>query len=503
MKSRFSKYIKAKKNELMLNVGIVKLIKQIGEGGNGIVYNASIFKKDYAIKFLLTSESGKTKKYKEKRFLAEYFNIVTLEDTNGIVRYVDYDVLKLKDDKGEVEIPVIIMKKYDHSLKKSSSKNENLEEEFIKFFDFLLNTVEKIHNNGIIHRDLKPENILVYNNNYVLADFGIAAYNPKMFKLKATTKQTERIGNRLFSAPEQESSETKAHNTMDIYAVGQLLQWFVFGETHRGTNRKRLSIKLDSLQKYDRIIDTCLSNEPKDRFQSIQDIRDYLNKITNVSELSYEAYLSTFAKILVNNFPKNEKGIIHSNNLDRINKLFQALKEKETFFNNKLVWHNGSSSNHFKLEYKAKGKWKFNDRELEIEEIWLHYDDSSFNDFIIIHYKKGEPFTINAKKDYSNIIVDDKYEITRSEYDNRKAEIEGKIIDLSKHKVELIDRYEKEGYWIISTRFHCAWHRDNRDLLRNIFQNKSNTKEKFNTKELQDLEKKMRINKHIDVLKHY
>ena len=31
-----------------------------------------------------------------------------------------------------------------------------------------------MHNASIVHRDLKMDNILFVNNNYVLADFGIA-----------------------------------------------------------------------------------------------------------------------------------------------------------------------------------------------------------------------------------------------------------------------------------------------------------------------------------------
>jgi serine/threonine protein kinase len=108
-------------------------------------------------------------------------------------------------------------------------------------FKFLINAVSFIHSHGIIHRDLKPENILVEGDQYVLADFGIANYNPEMFLLKADTPKGERLGNRRFSAPEQEDGGVLPHPTMDIYAMGQIIQWFVTGSIHRGTQRARIS----------------------------------------------------------------------------------------------------------------------------------------------------------------------------------------------------------------------------------------------------------------------
>lgn len=62
----------------------------------------------------------------------------------------------------------------------------------------------------------------------------------KYLKSEQNTRTGERLGNRLFSAPEQENANTKPAKTMDIYAIGQVLQWFATGETHRGTGRESI-----------------------------------------------------------------------------------------------------------------------------------------------------------------------------------------------------------------------------------------------------------------------
>lgn len=493
MIKRFTEYIKKCNNIISLAIGEVELQKTLGQGGNGIVYSGKIFEKNIALKFLISDSTGNTLETKTKRFLAEYFNIVTIENSEGIVKYIDYDTLKFSDSDGDVIIPVILMKEYKSSLSKISPVKTK--EDFLKIFNFLLDTIEKIHSCGIIHRDLKPENILVDNDNYVLADFGIASYNPEIFSIRAETGKKDRIGNRLFSAPEQEISGINAHPTMDIYAIGQIMHWLVYTETHRGTNRKQISHVFPDLEIYDYIIEKCLSNNYKERYQTINEIREDLNRLFR-REKDIWQYIYKFHDILVNNYPKNEFRIVHSNNLKRIDKLFQSLKDCEQEFENHLWWHDGLGNIDFKLTQKGEGIWLLNQREICIEEIWIHYDESSFNDFIIVHFKKGEPFIIEGREQYYNIFVDDKYEITYSEYENNRAEINGEIINLNDHKVEFIERAKEEGFLIISTKFHCALQFANDNTVRKFMDILKSTSGKIDIKEFRAFANKIRVHKH-------
>ncbi len=496
MLKRFLEYIKKCDKTISLTLGEIKLLKTLGQGGNGIVYSGKILDKNIALKFLISDATGKTLETKNKRFLAEYFNIVTVENSDGIVKYIDYDTLKFNDSDGHVIIPVILMKEYKSSLNQILPLTDS--KDFIAVFNFLIDTVEKIHNCGIIHRDIKPENILVGDSNFALADFGIASYNPEIFSIRAETGKKERIGNRLFSAPEQETSGIDAHPTMDIYAIGQIMHWLIFSETHRGTNRKQISSVFPDLEKYDYIIERCLSNDCQNRYQSINEIREHLKSLFSREKDIWE-YIYKFENILAENYPKNELGIVHSNNLKRIDKLFQSLKDCEDEFENHLWWHNGSSNIDFKLSQKGKGIWHLNHREISIEEIWIHYDLSFFNDFIIVHYKKGEPFIIDGREQFYNIFVDDKFEITYSEYENKRAEINDEIINLDDHKVELIERAKEEGFLIISTRFHCALRTANDKIVREFMEKLKSTKGKIDLEEFQELELKIRVHKHSKV----
>lgn len=492
---RFSQFLKNNKKILTLALGEIQLQDILGQGGNGIVYSGKILDKTIALKFLISDASGKTLKTKTERFLAEYFNVVTLEESKGIVKYIDYDILNFEDEEGYVSIPVILMKKYDSSLTKY--QNSNNEEGFIKLFNFLINTVEKIHLNGIIHRDLKPENILCNDSNFVLADFGIANYNPDIFNIRAVTERKERIGNRLFSAPEQEQKGLTAHPTMDIYAIGQILQWYSTGFTHRGTNRKSITTVFKNLRIYNNIIDKCLSQNPQNRFQSISEIRNYIKRSR---EKDIFEYLHDFNRIIRSNFPKNDFGMVHSSNKKRIDRLFQSIKDNEEKFDDNLWWHDGSGNTDFTLKKKGEAIWKFWVSEYSIKEIWIYYDNSVFNDFIMVHYEPSQPFVIDDNEIFHSAIVDDKHHISYSEYENGFAEIGGDIVDLSKHQVEFIERQKEEGYFFVGTRYHCILNMKNDETVRKFIEKLKNNNGQIDIEEFRKFQFDVRKHKLPEVL---
>lgn len=496
-KEKLLEHIKLNGKKINLLLGDFELTKVIGQGGNGIVYEAKLGSKIVAIKFLVTEITGNSKAQKLKRFVAEYFNIITIRSNSHIVKYIDYDILELTGDTPAIQVPTIIMKRYDHSLVELQKKCNV--EEFIKLFNFLLNVVDKIHAQGIIHRDIKPENILIDNDELVLADFGIASYNPEIFKLIANTEKRERLGNRLFSSPEQEESGIKAHPTMDIYAIGQVLQWFATGKTHRGTGRQLISQVFKDLDLYDDIIEKCLENNPSNRFQSIQEIRDFIKAKTNAKKDPWW-YIELFNESCRKYFPKNETGIVRSKNIPRNDEFFNELLKNEKEFSQNLWWHDGSSNLSMKLQWNGVGRWKINEREYDIKEIWVHYNTSLYNDFVLIHFLKGEAFEVGDEKKFYTVLVDEKYHISYSEYENGYAEIERKIVKLRDHKVEFIERPKEEGYLFIGTRFSCILRRENDKAVREFISSMKQADGELDNDAMMDFVWRISEHKHKDII---
>lgn len=273
MKDRIRSYIKENNKEIKSKFGMIQELKGIGEWGNGLVYSGKLNQQEIAIKFLAETSSKKL-----IRFKAEYFNISLLEGCNDIVKNINYEEILIDD----ISVPMIMMKRYKSSLKAHRKSEEMTGEELVKIFNFLMNVLSFIHDNGIIHRDLKPENILVdQEGNYRLSDFGIASYNPEIFGLKANTQRGERLANYEFSAPEQSQKDIEPAPSMDIYAMGQICQWYVFGKTHKGTGRRRFQeiFEGQEAQILDVVINKCIANEPSERYQSINEIENDINRM--------------------------------------------------------------------------------------------------------------------------------------------------------------------------------------------------------------------------------
>ena len=488
------KYFKQHLDKIYLAMWQFTLIECIGQGGNGLVYEANLLGEVVAIKFLLIEGNGQTKNKKLKRFLAEYFNVIMLENLQGIVRYIDFDLLKIKEESIELEVPVIIMKKYNCSLLENQKTKSK--EEFLNLFNFLLEVVEKIHTAGIIHRDLKPENILYDGFNFVLADFGIANYNPEIFKIKAVTEKKERLGNRLFSAPEQEKSGIKPANTMDIYSIGQILHWYVTGTIHRGTGRNDISEIFNGCEIEDRVIHKCLANDPKKRFQTISEIKDFIKKEQSLrKEINIWDYLELFDLICRRNFPKYDYHFAYCKDVNRIDKLLNDLMTNLSKFDRQLWWHKGMGNNHLSLLHLGEGKWRIVAYEYKILEIWIHNDGNVFNNFILVHYGADDPFIVGSNHLFNTVLVDDHYHVSYSEYQNGFAEINGEVVELSKHKVELITREEKEGYFFIGTKYDCILQPRNDEAVIE-FLSKIGKNSKLISKKLYSFALKIRMNKH-------
>lgn len=122
----------------------------------------------------------------------------------------------------------------------------------------LSNAIKALHDNGIVHRDIKPSNIIINSDGEAfLIDFGIA----RIFSCNRY-EDTEHFGTVGYAAPEQFGFSQSDFRT-DIYALGVTLQQITF----KGNTSKRLS----------QAIARCTEFDPKRRFQSINELSEFLN----------------------------------------------------------------------------------------------------------------------------------------------------------------------------------------------------------------------------------
>jgi len=243
-----------------------KLIEQIGEGGSGVVWKASMLGKSnaiFAIKIL--KEKNQTSE-KFKRFKNEISFSLSHKHSN-IIDIVDFG--KSNDDHY-----FYVMQYFPHSLRYIINNDSISDDVKLKIFKDILEGVMFYQSSNIVHRDLKPENIFLSDdfNEVVIADFGIAHFEEDCLATSVETKSKERLANFAYAAPEQRVKGRKVEATADIYALGLILNELFTNTIPSGLNFTKISDKSPNLHYLDSIVSKALSNNEFYRYLSAKEL---------------------------------------------------------------------------------------------------------------------------------------------------------------------------------------------------------------------------------------
>jgi serine/threonine protein kinase len=148
----------------------------------------------------------------------------------------------------------------------------------LNYFAQILDGVEAAHIQSVVHRDLKPENILYAagNDRLVIADFGIARFEEDELYTAVETKDSTRLANFQYAAPEQRSRGTEPDQRADIYALGLILNEMFTGEIPSGTGYKTIAKVTSDYEYLDGMIEAMMRQSPQDRISSIEEIKNQL-----------------------------------------------------------------------------------------------------------------------------------------------------------------------------------------------------------------------------------
>ncbi|RAJ92241.1 hypothetical protein LX87_05209 [Larkinella arboricola] len=180
-------------------------------------------------------------------------------------------------------------------------------------------------------------------------------------------------------------------------------------------------------------------------------------------------YLDLFRKICIQNFPKAYKSTFYSNSKERIDKIFNELITNEANFHESLYINNGFISSELTIKRSSFGSLEINGIDTTISEIWVYFDDREFADYIIYHCIPSKPVYINNEYYFDTALIDNKHTIPVGEIHNNHAEIDGIVIDLSEHQVEITRRNNENAYHIIATEYHCVMQEKSLTFIRDLF----------------------------------
>ncbi|MFI4897644.1 MAG: tetratricopeptide repeat protein, partial [Phycisphaerales bacterium JB059] len=200
------------------HIGPYRVIRPLGEGGMGVVYEAhqESPSRHVAIK-LIRSGLLSANLLRRFEFEAEILGrlkhpgIAQVHEANTTPDGLPYFVMELIEGRPLSE----------HAEQRRLGTRERLE-----LFVDVCEAVEHAHRKGVVHRDLKPANILVTEEGRVkVLDFGVArAVGDEACRATLQTSPGQIIGTPAYMSPEQATSAEDAVDTLaDVYSLGVVL----------------------------------------------------------------------------------------------------------------------------------------------------------------------------------------------------------------------------------------------------------------------------------------
>jgi TolB-like protein len=250
------------------SVGPFRLLRVLGEGGMGIVYEARDERADrlVALKMLRPSTGDAVSRERLRReahtasgiqhaHICQVYEVGGDEDLYVAMELLDGEPLSARVARGPIPpteaIPVALQ---------------------------VLDALGALHARKVLHRDLKPSNVFLTSQGVKILDFGLALALADAASEARLTQTGAVLGTPQYMAPERWTDEHNVGPESDIFSVGALLFEMLTGKvpfegrTPVETAQMILSQRPPSLgataefEALDRVIHTALARRAQDRF---------------------------------------------------------------------------------------------------------------------------------------------------------------------------------------------------------------------------------------------
>lgn len=179
----------------------------------------------------------------------------------------------------------------------------------------ICNIIEYLHNIKpfpVLYLDLKPDHIIVCRDCVKIIDFGAAIYMEK-------EEVDYSFGTPCFAAPEQFNS-LKLDSKTDIYAIGSILYFMLFGKNpSQSYSTKSLKNEIKNISTdLKKIILKCMAENPKDRYESVSQLKLELSVNLNKKKSLIIAILGSQSRIGVSHIAIGMVSFLNKNGMKAI-----------------------------------------------------------------------------------------------------------------------------------------------------------------------------------------
>ena len=265
-----------------------KLLKVIAEGGTS------------TINLALDRQSGEQVVVKRilKELQNEYLAAASFKRELALLSKLDHPGISRLIGFDQSRRPTYLVMEYvpGRSLRKVIRGERLYPQTAVSYAIQIADALSYIHSQGIVHKDLKPENIIInLDERPVLVDFGISTQpnSPEQALLpKITGMQQVPDGTTEYISPEQ-ALGLQVDARSDIFSLGIVLYEMLTGSSPFQKTRYDETLYAIKYQDYSRletvcpdlkpdlgqIIDKALKKNPADRYQSVDDLKQDLQRL--------------------------------------------------------------------------------------------------------------------------------------------------------------------------------------------------------------------------------
>ncbi|UCF69293.1 MAG: protein kinase, partial [Acidobacteriota bacterium] len=279
-----------------------RILDKLGEGGMGVVYRAEDENLGRRVALKVLHGRFVADEERRARFLREARTAAAITHPNiGTIYEVD-------EDDGTIFIAMELIE--GRSLGRLIGNRPLSTEQLLEIALGVAEGLARAHRSQIVHRDLKPENIVVDSDGQVkILDFGLAKLiEPRQGPIIDEREQSQTLsadvtrdgrilGTAAYMSPEQ-ARGLPVDQRSDVFSFGVVLYEMMTGQAPfrgetvtdtltsilRDTPAPVAQFNADAPSELERILSRCLAKDPKDRYQSTEDLAADLRALKRLSD---------------------------------------------------------------------------------------------------------------------------------------------------------------------------------------------------------------------------